>query len=117
MDSAGPHTDKNLLEFLDDEFTERNWMLVRQPPQSPLTNVKDTCLFPSLSKTVSWNQSNLYNNKLLDGEDLNNCVQLAFENLPLDTIARSYLGHHQMVCAIVKDQGGDQHMKEKDVAL
>ena len=114
MDSAGPHTDTNLLDFLHDEFISRNWMLVRQPPQSPLTNVKDTCLFPSLSKTVSWNQSNLYNSKVLDGEELNNCVQLAYENLPVTTIARAYLGHHQMVCAIANDQGGDQHVKEKD---
>ena len=84
MDSAGPHTDNNLRDFLDDEFHERNWMLVRQPPQSPLTNVKDTCLFPSLSKAVSWHQSNLYNNY---GEEFNNCVQQAFIDLPLSTVA------------------------------
>ena len=86
-------------------------MLVRQPPQSPLTNIKDTCVFPSLSKTVRWNQSNLYNNKVLDGEELNTCVRVAFENLPLDTVARAYLGHHQMVNAIIEDNGGDNHMR------
>ena len=111
MDSAGPHTDVKLLDRLQEEFHVRGWILVRQPAQSPLTNVKDTCIFPSLSKTVSWNQSNLYNNKVLDGEELNTYVQVAFENLPLDTVARSYLGHHQMVNAIVEDNGDDNHMR------
>ena len=48
---------------------------------------------------------------MLDGEELNECVQKAFSDLPLDTIARSYLGHHQMVNAIVHDNGGDHHMR------
>ena len=74
MDGARPHTDNNLLDFLDDEFLHRDWMLVRQPPQSPLTNVKYTCFFPSLSKTVNLNQSNIFMNKVLDGEELNLCV-------------------------------------------
>ena len=74
MDGAGPHTDKKLQIYLDEQFFERNWMLVQQPPQSPLTNVKDTCLFPSLSRRVTFNQSNLYNSKVLDGEELNSCV-------------------------------------------
>ena len=86
-------------------------MLVRQPSQSPLTNVKDTCIFPSLSKAVTWHQSEVYNNKVLDGEELSKCVSNAYNNLPIDTVARSYLGHHQIVNAIVKDNGGDDHMR------
>ena len=68
MDSAGPHTDDVLLDFLRQQFLDRNWMIVRQPSQSPLTNVKDTCVFPSLSKEVSWQQSDIYNSKVLDPE-------------------------------------------------
>ena len=89
-------------------------MYVRQPPQSPLTNVKDTCIFPSLSKAVSWHQSDLYSNKVLDGTELNMCVEKAYSNLQNNTIARSHLGHHQMVAAIVRDNGGDLHMREKN---
>ena len=114
MDSAGPHTDRVLLDFLEEEFIKRDWMLVRQPAQSPLTNVKDTCIFPCLSKQVSAMQSDIYNSKVLDWEELNNCVTNSYNNLPLDTVARSYLGHHQIVNAIARDNGGDDHMKEKN---
>ena len=113
MDSAGPHTDTKLQEYLEEAFLEGHWMLVRQPAQSPTTNVKDTCIFPSLSKSVSWIQSAIYNNKVLEGEEINNCVIRSFNDLPLSTIARSYLNHHQMVCAIVHDEGGDDHMRKK----
>ena len=114
MDLAGPHTDKQLTTYLEKAFLSRSWMYVRQPPQSPLTNVKDTCIFPSLSKSVSWNQSSLYGNKLLDGKELNNCVVEAYNNLSLKTIARSYLGHHQMAAASVEDNGGNQHMRRNN---
>ena len=30
-----------------------------------------------------------------------------------ETIARAYTGHHQVVNAIYRDEGGDMHMKEK----
>jgi len=53
MDGAGPHRDGKLLAFLDEELGDRGWHLKFQPPNSPITNVKDACIFPSLSKRIS----------------------------------------------------------------
>jgi hypothetical protein len=36
-----------------------------------------------------------------------------FGELPSETIARSYAGHHQVVNAIADDQGGDAFVREK----
>jgi hypothetical protein len=58
MDGAGPHRDGRLLAYLDEEFSSRaGWHLKFQPPNSPITNVKDACIFPSLSsKRISAEQ-------------------------------------------------------------
>lgn len=52
MDGAGPHIGKELLKELDQEFNNRNWILKFQPSQSPLTNVKDFCTVPAMSKAA-----------------------------------------------------------------
>jgi len=42
-DGAGPHTAKELINFLDEGFNKRGWMMIRQPPNSPITNVIQLC--------------------------------------------------------------------------
>lgn len=112
MDGAGPHVQKGLLSFLYEEFNKRGWMLVFQPPNSPICNVKDACVFPLLSKAVSALQATVYNNKLLEGDEINNCVQRAWNELQNTTLCRTYLHHHQIAAAIVRDNGGDDFMQE-----
>ena len=36
-----------------------------------------------------------------------------YDNLPRETIARAYVGHHQMVNAIAQDQGRDDFARER----
>ena len=36
-----------------------------------------------------------------------------YHNLPPETIARAYLGHHQMVNAIARDRGRDDFARER----
>jgi hypothetical protein len=112
MNGAGPHTDHRLLDSLDDEFSRRNWILKFQPANSPLTNVKDACLFPALSKAVSREQGIMRGGTLFQGEELWNAVVRAWEQFPLDTIARSYVGHHQVANAIAHCKGDDTFTRE-----
>ena len=97
---------------LEEEFRNRGWMIVPQPPNSPICNVKNACIFPALSKAVSSIQATIYNNKMLEGDEINTCVQQAWTQLPKTTISRTYLHHHQIVAAIVRDNGGDDFMTE-----
>jgi hypothetical protein len=113
MDGAGPHRDGTLLQWLADEFDKRGWVLVFQPANSPLTNVKDMSLFPALSKRVTALQGKSKRSLVLEGEELFQLATKAWEELPLSVIARSYAGHHQIVNAIAQCKGGDEFVREK----
>ena len=75
-------------------------MLVQQPPNSPMCNVKDAYIVPAMSKAFLSIHAATYNNKLLDGDDINNCVQQAWRDLPTTTILIAYLHDHQNANAI-----------------
>ena len=79
-----------------------------------MCNVKDTSIFPAMSKHVTAVQGENYGGLVLEGEQLWTCVQQVWNDLPLTTIARAYTAHHQIVNAIYRDEGGDQHMQEKN---
>ena len=53
MDGAGLHHYKKLLTIIDEEFNRRGWTFRFQPSQTPESNVKDSCVFPSLSRLVT----------------------------------------------------------------
>jgi len=110
-DGAGPHTAKELITFMEASFEKRGWMMVRQPPNSPVTNVMDYWIFPALSKRVSSNQAVKKGNEMLSGTELWREVQRAFNLLPLDNIAKAFLAHHQVVNAIAHCRGGDDYAK------
>ena len=111
-DGAGPHTNKKLKEYIQNEFDERGWMFVQQPSQSPLTNKLDCCVFPALSKKVSEMQGVSNRSKVLDVDQIWEFVQKAYDEISLDTIGRAFAHHVQMVNAIHGDGGGDMYHKK-----
>lgn len=112
MDGAGPHRCNVLLTRLQEEFDIRGWILKFQPSQSPLTNIKDACIFPAMSKEVTAEQGLSHGSHVLETEQLWTLVKKCWEDFPLDTIARAYSGHHQIVNAIAKCEGGDEFARE-----
>jgi hypothetical protein len=113
LDGAGPHRDSKLLRVLSEEFDKRGWMIKFQPSNSPHTNVKDMCVFPTLSKQVTALQGLSKRSLALEGEELFRLAKQAWDELPESTIARSYAGHHQIVNAIAQSKGGDDFLREK----
>jgi hypothetical protein len=112
-DSAGPHQDKTLIKFLQYEFSKRGWLFVCQPSQSPLTNVKDACIFPALSKKVAKEQGLSNGSLSLEGEKLWDVCRKVWDEFPEETIARAYAGHHQIGDAIYAEEGGDKFQQVK----
>jgi len=112
MDGAGPHTDAKLLNKLNKQFNQRGWILKFQPANSPLTNVNDACVFPCMSKAVPAEQGLSNGSIVLQAEELWLTVQV-WDDLPLDTIARSFAGNHQIASAIAQCEGGDEFAKQR----
>jgi len=44
------------LTMIDEGFNRRGWIFCFQPSQTPKSNVKDSCIFPSLSRLVTKEQ-------------------------------------------------------------
>ena len=68
-DGAGCHTSAEYQKFKEDEFTNRNWLRLRQSPQSPLFNVNDRFYFRKLSKEISSMQSLTMGTRLIKSEE------------------------------------------------
>jgi hypothetical protein len=113
MDGAGPHRDKRLLWYLNGALEAKGWHLKFQPPNSPITNVKDACIFPSLSKRITAEQGLSNGGRVFTPGQLWAAVQKAWKEFPLDVIGRSYVMHHQVVNAIVDCKGGDGFLRAK----
>jgi hypothetical protein len=115
IDGAGPHQDKTLLTSLSKQLHEIDSFLFFQPSQSPLTNTNDACTFPKLSKDVSREQSLHHGSRMACSEDrIWELAQKVYKELPAETLARAYAGHHQIVNAIYRDKGGDSFAQERN---
>lgn len=101
-------------EAMREEFAKRDWILFNQPAQSPVTNTKDACVFPMMSKAVSREQSLSFGSRLMQGEELNQTVSKIFNDQKiLPAISRSYAGHHQIPCAIIEYNGDNNYLSER----
>ena len=69
-DGAGPHNCKTYVKYMQDQFRKRDWLNIRQPPQSPVLNVKDACVFPMMSKMVSKEQNLAFGGRMMRGEEM-----------------------------------------------
>lgn len=108
-DNAGPYHDKTYVPEMQSEFDCRDWLLVNQPPSSPVLNVNDCATFPCMSKRVTREQVMCYGSQLVAGEELHRIVTKVFnDEALLPTVARAFAGHHQIVC-LVLDHNGDNN--------
>ena len=117
-DGAGPHTDKTYNKFMFDEFQRRDWINFRQPSQSPVLNTCDACFFPMMSKAVTREQGLSFGGRMMRGEELYESVKKVWNdrrNLP--ALARSYAGHHQIVCAMLENNGRKNYLRERKELL
>ena len=116
-DGARAHTEDNYMKVLRQMFEERGWLFVLQPSQSPLTNVLDAAVFPSISKTVSKNQTMLFGPTVLHSDQLWETVKQSWNEMPLSVIARAFASHHQIASAIYKYGGNNDYLYEKKASM
>ena len=110
-DGAGPHKCKKYMKEIEELFKERGWLIFLQPPNSPLLNVHDACVFPMLSKLVSHLQAVMFGNRALEGDELNEAVMEVWRNKDnREAISRAFAGHHQIVNAVLECKGDNKYL-------
>ena len=88
-------------------------MLKFQPSNSPITNVKDDCIFPAISKHVSREQGILKGSQVFSTDELWQSVEKCWNAFPLNTISRAYVRHSQIASALISCSGGDEFVRER----
>jgi hypothetical protein len=94
---------------INSEFYKRGWILEFQPSNPPLTNIKDYCIFPAMSKSVTAMQG-LKNGSLLVALVLRSSGlwgALRGDNCP------SVHESSPVVNVIEDENGGDAFVREK----
>ena len=113
-DGAGAHNDKKYCDEMKKIFDEKGWLIFNQPPQSPITNVHDACIFPMMSKMVSREQATTFGSRLLKGEQLHQTVMKVWNDKSnTQALARAFAGHHQIVETIRQHKGDNKFLTEK----
>jgi hypothetical protein len=107
-DNATPHMCQRLLRWMKKEFSTRGWELRNQPPNSLITNTKDSAMFPLMAKMLTAYQGMYNGSHYLQGEELWKGIQHVYDNYPLDTLSRAYMHHAQIANAIIDCEGGDE---------
>ena len=67
QDDAIPHQDALYQWEISEEICWRYCILFNQPPQPPIKNEKEVCLFPMWTNNVSNNQAISFGSQLLTG--------------------------------------------------
>ena len=75
--------------------------VLRQPPQSPDTNVLDLAVFPSLSRRVD-----KLNRNRLSVDGLMKCVNKAWRDMPADVLRGAFASRKRVLAKIIEFRGG-----------
>ena len=113
-DGAGPHKCKKYQAEMQEIFQQRGWLIFDQPPQSPLLNTHDACVFPMMSKYVGHVQAIVFGSRTLEGEELYKAVMEVWNNKDNnEAISRAFAGHHQIVSAVLSCKGDNNYLSDR----
>ena len=113
-DNATPHIEKGLRTAIKERNDGHGWLWVTQPPNSPLTNACDAGFFPALAKVVTGMQGLNNRSLYLSTERLWELLQSAWNEYPVEKIARLFVHQTQVAAAILQCNGGDDFVKERN---
>ena len=75
--------------------------------------MKDSCVFPILSRLVTKEQGRFNRSYILKGEDMWKTVMKCWEEITNEVLAREYSLHRQIVNAMIVNNGKNYFLYEK----
>ena len=114
-DGAGCHTSAEYQKFKEDEFTNRNWLRLRQSPQSPLFNVNDLFYFRKISTEISAEQSMCFGTRVMKCDEILKVVDKVWKSTDdAVAISRGWMSHYQVIAAAYEMKGYNAYLKQNN---
>lgn len=110
-DNAGPHIDKDYLNYVKDFCAKKGWHWEPQAPQMPHLNNLDLAVFPMMSKRHS-NLLKQYSNKMAPKEEIWETAQSVWESMGSAPIARGFILAFRIAQKVI-DNNGDNTFLQK----
>jgi hypothetical protein len=105
MTNAGPHQDKEFMDYVKKYCGEQGWKWEPQAPQMPHANNLDLAVFPSMSKSHCAILSGYSKSTEPSTDDIWKCAESVWKKLPSCTVARGYMHAHRILKKGVEQRG------------
>ncbi|KAL3910874.1 MAG: hypothetical protein SGARI_001917 [Bacillariaceae sp.] len=113
-DNAGPHQDKEFMDYVETQCNELGWKWEPQAPQMPHANNLDLAVFPSMSKHHSALLSGYNKSCEPSTDEIWKCAESVWESMPSATIAKGFMHGHRILQKVVEQNGCNNFLRTKD---
>jgi hypothetical protein len=114
-DNAGPHCNKEYLNFCKKEFTDRGWHWEPHAPQMPHANNLDLAVFPAMSKRHSQTLRDTASKGVAPPDKIWKATNDVWRNLhSAATIARGFVFAHQILDKVIQHNGSNAFLRSKE---
>jgi hypothetical protein len=113
-DNAGPHCDKEYLDFCREEFENRGWQWEPQAAQMPHANDLDIAVFPSMSKCHSQTLRDFASKGVAPPDEIWKAADDVWRNLDSATIARGFVLVYRILAKVIQHNGSNEFLRDKE---
>jgi hypothetical protein len=111
---AGPHCDKEYLDFCREEFENRGWQWEPQAAQMPHANDLDIAVFPSMSKRHSQTLRDFASKGVAPPDEIWKAADDVWRNLDSATIARGFVLVYRILAKVIQHNGSNEFLRDKE---
>ena len=116
-DNAGPHNDKEFVDFCGSFCEARGWLWCPQAPQMPHMNNLDLAVFPCMSKHHRDFLRGHHGNSVADPDEVWKAAKQVWDDLPSATIACGYVLAYHIAEKVVQNKGSNTFLQGHDGSL
>ena len=110
-DNAGPHQDKEFLNFVKGECEQRGWHWKPQAPQMPHINNLDLTVFPAMSKKHT-HLLRQYSKKVASNDTIWETAQAVWNSLDSASIARGFVLATRIAKKVIDNHGSNVFLRK-----
>ena len=113
-DNAGPHCNKEYLDFCQQEFDNCGWHWKPQAPQMPHANNLNIAVLPAMSKRHSQTLRDTASKGIASPDKIWEGTEDVWRNLDSATIARGFLLVYRILDKVIQHNGSNEFLRDKE---